>query len=87
MPTAIASLVALLCLLDASLAFAAPLSPDNGVMRPDTIRIEAASCAANCRQQHNQCRIATRGASRCDAQLQRCLQGCLGKQKQQQKKR
>lgn len=38
---------------------------------------QASSCADRCRQQHNQCRIATKGARSCDAQLQRCLQGCL----------
>jgi hypothetical protein len=36
-----------------------------------------ASCASLCRQRHNQCRISTRGAPRCDADLQRCLKDCL----------
>ena len=40
-------------------------------------RAEANACAAGCRQQHNQCRIQTKGSSSCDAQLQRCLQGCI----------
>lgn len=38
---------------------------------------EANACAAGCRQQHNQCRIATKGSSSCDARLQQCLQSCL----------
>jgi hypothetical protein len=40
--------------------------------------VAEASCASLCRQRHNQCRISTRGAPRCDAELQRCLKGCLG---------
>ena len=43
----------------------------------DEVRIVEASCASLCRQRHNQCRIATRGAPSCDADLQRCLKGCL----------
>ena len=39
--------------------------------------VAEASCASLCRQRHNQCRISTRGAPRCDAELQRCLKGCL----------
>lgn len=39
--------------------------------------IAEASCASLCRQRHNQCRISTRGSPRCDAELQRCLKGCL----------
>lgn len=38
---------------------------------------EANSCAANCRAQHNQCRISTKGSPSCDARLQQCLQSCL----------
>jgi hypothetical protein len=37
----------------------------------------ANSCTQNCRRQHNQCRIRTKGSSRCDAQLRRCLRRCL----------
>jgi len=37
----------------------------------------ANSCAAQCRAAHNQCRIATKGSPRCDAQLQACLSRCL----------
>lgn len=37
----------------------------------------ANECAANCRQQHNQCRISTKGNSSCDARLQQCLQSCM----------
>jgi len=39
--------------------------------------VAEASCASLCRQRHNQCRISTRGSPRCDAELQRCLKGCL----------
>jgi hypothetical protein len=35
------------------------------------------SCIAQCRAQHNQCRMTSRGSSSCDAQLQSCLQSCL----------
>lgn len=45
------------------------------------IVVAEASCASLCRQRHNQCRISTRGAPRCDAELQRCLKGCLGETK------
>lgn len=80
MPTAIARALFVLSLMAAP-SHAASLYPDGrGPPRGDVHRVEA-TCAANCRQQHNQCRIATRGASRCDTQLQRCLQGCLGKKK------
>jgi hypothetical protein len=47
----------------------------------DGVMIAEASCASLCRQRHNQCRIATRGAPRCDSELQRCLKGCLGETK------
>lgn len=45
------------------------------------IVIAEASCASLCRQRHNQCRIATKGAPRCDADLQRCLKGCIATQR------
>lgn len=36
------------------------------------------ACAGSCRDAHNKCRIVTKGnSSRCDAQLQACLQGCM----------
>lgn len=54
---------------------ATPLAADEGVV------VAEASCASLCRQRHNQCRISTRGAPRCDAELQRCLKGCLGETK------
>jgi len=47
----------------------------------DGVVVAEASCASLCRQRHNQCRISTRGAPRCDADLQRCLKGCLGETK------
>ena len=39
--------------------------------------VSANSCASSCRAQHNQCRIATKGSSSCDARLQQCLQSCM----------
>jgi hypothetical protein len=36
-------------------------------------------CVAACKSSHNQCRIATKGSTSCDAQLQSCLQSCLKK--------
>ena len=38
---------------------------------------EANSCQQSCRAQWNQCRIATKGSSSCDAQLQACMQACI----------
>lgn len=38
---------------------------------------EANSCQQSCRAAWNQCRIATKGSSSCDAQLQSCMQACL----------
>jgi len=35
------------------------------------------SCQQSCRAQWNQCRIATKGASSCDAHLQACMQSCI----------
>ena len=37
------------------------------------------ACVASCKGSHNQCRIATKGNSSCDASLQSCLQACLRK--------
>lgn len=39
----------------------------------------ANSCQQSCRAQWNQCRIATKGSSNCDAQLQACMQACIPK--------
>jgi hypothetical protein len=38
---------------------------------------KANTCAPSCRDRHNQCRLQTKGAPSCDAQLQACLQSCL----------
>jgi hypothetical protein len=35
------------------------------------------ACASACRAAHNECRIATKGSSSCDAQFAACMQGCL----------
>lgn len=54
----------------------APVALHEGVV------VVEASCASLCRQRHNQCRISTRGAPSCDADLQRCLKGCLATKRQ-----
>jgi hypothetical protein len=36
----------------------------------------ADGCAARCRSAYNQCRIATKGSSSCEAAFTRCMQGC-----------
>jgi len=46
------------------------------VLKKDSFDV-ANSCAAGCRAQHNQCRIATKGSPACDAQLNQCLRSCL----------
>ncbi len=35
------------------------------------------ACASTCRSAYNDCRIATKGSSSCDAQYQACLQSCV----------
>jgi len=42
-----------------------------------TLIAAAKSCTAQCRSDHNQCRIRTKGNRRCDANLRRCLQRCI----------
>lgn len=36
----------------------------------------ADNCVSQCRNAHNQCRIATKGSPSCDAQLQACMDSC-----------
>jgi hypothetical protein len=80
-----AALIAGLILMLPALAMAEPASrqhagPPNSrtsATSQEPVVLVEASCASLCRQRHNQCRIATRGAPRCDADLQRCLKGCL----------
>jgi hypothetical protein len=36
----------------------------------------ADNCVSQCRNAHNQCRIATKGSPSCDAHLQACLDSC-----------
>ena len=38
---------------------------------------QSGACQLACRQQHSQCRIATKGAASCDAELHSCLQACI----------
>lgn len=78
-----ALLAALLVILPVLAAADPGVHPEGGraghapTVAHDEVRIVEASCASLCRQRHNQCRIATRGAPSCDADLQRCLKGCL----------
>lgn len=73
-----ALLIAALLLLLPTLAAAEQSRPAEALPPEDAPLVVAeASCASLCRQRHNQCRISTRGAAHCDAELQRCLKGCL----------
>ncbi|MEQ1696266.1 MAG: hypothetical protein ABL901_10555 [Hyphomicrobiaceae bacterium] len=40
----------------------------------------ADDCPSSCRQRHNQCRIQTKGAPSCDAQLETCIRSCMASQ-------
>jgi hypothetical protein len=75
--------IAALVLLLPTLAAAEESRPAQRLIPPGTIPFELAeaSCASLCRQRHNQCRISTRGSAKCDAELQRCLKGCLATQR------
>jgi len=42
-------------------------------------RAVADSCGAACRNAYNQCRIATKGSSSCEAQFTSCMQRCRSK--------
>ena len=71
-------LIAALFLALPGLALAAPGERPQAVPTAEPVMVVVeASCASLCRQRHNQCRIATKGASRCDADLQRCLKSCI----------
>ena len=62
-------------LLIAALALAATVSDMVG---DGTCALaQSSSCRSTCLAQYNQCRIATKGSSSCDAQYQACLQGCV----------
>jgi len=78
-----ALLTAALFLLLPTLAAAEGPRPTQRIVPPELAPFELveASCASLCRQRHNQCRISTRGSARCDAELQRCLKGCLATQR------
>jgi uncharacterized membrane protein len=43
------------------------------------VQAQGNACVSSCKASHNQCRIATKGNSSCDAQLQSCLQSCIRK--------
>jgi hypothetical protein len=38
---------------------------------------QSGACTSACRAQYNQCRIATKGSPRCDAQFAACMQRCI----------
>jgi hypothetical protein len=73
----VALIAALLFLLPSMAAAESPSPPVAPPSEPAPVVVAEASCASLCRQRHNQCRISTRGSPRCDAELQRCLKGCL----------
>lgn len=75
--TRAALIAALLLLLPALAAAESPRPQTATPVEPAPFVIAEASCASLCSQRHNQCRISTRGSPRCDAELQRCLKGCL----------
>jgi hypothetical protein len=84
-----AAVIAGLILILPFLAAAAPALPlqsewrgGGGPVVRNAMVVTEASCASLCRQRHNQCRISTRGAPRCDADLQRCLKDCLATKRQ-----
>lgn len=37
---------------------------------------QADQCVQQCRSDHNQCRIKTKGSPSCDSQLQACMDSC-----------
>lgn len=82
-PMTRALLIAALFLLLPALAAAEGSRPAQPPVPAEATPFELAeaSCASLCRQRHNQCRISTRGSARCDADLQRCLKGCLATQR------
>ncbi len=57
-----------------AVAVAAAVLVGGGVMPVD--RAAADGCAAGCRSAYNQCRIATKGSSSCEAAFTRCMQSC-----------
>jgi len=42
---------------------------------------QGGACTASCRAQYNQCRIATKGSSACDAQFAACMRRCISSRK------
>jgi len=58
----------------ATLAVAAALLAGFGLVSID--RAAANSCGAACRNAYNQCRIATKGSSSCEAEYTNCVQRC-----------
>ncbi|MGE0698855.1 MAG: hypothetical protein AB7O57_07150 [Hyphomicrobiaceae bacterium] len=42
---------------------------------------EGSSCASECQDQHDRCRVQRKGSPSCDEDRQRCLQGCLQKKR------
>jgi hypothetical protein len=48
----------------------------------ETLAGADASCAPGCRTQHNACRLQSKGAPRCDGELQACVTRCVSLQAQ-----
>jgi len=61
----------------ATLAVAAALLAGFGLVSID--RAAANACGASCRNAYNQCRIATKGSSSCEAAYTNCMQSCRKK--------
>ena len=50
-----------------------------GLFAASESRVELAQsdqCVQQCRNDHNQCRIKTKGSPSCDSQLQACMDSC-----------
>jgi hypothetical protein len=58
----------------AALAVAAALLAGFGLASID--KAAANACGAACRNAYNQCRIATKGSSSCEAEYTNCMQHC-----------
>ncbi len=57
--------------------FGAMLVSAMSVARAQTSAGADASCAPGCRTQHNACRLQSKGAPRCDGELQACVNRCI----------
>lgn len=54
-----------------------------GLFAANNVSVELAQsdqCVQQCRADHNQCRIKTKGSPSCDSQLQACMDSCRARQ-------